>query len=208
MDDHFSIFLEEFGKGKCAEVAEATFFEKYAGRLPSSLLSLIKQDGFASYAEGIFWTVNPDKFSSYAEAWCSRLESLAGKHYLVFGRSAFGDLYALQESSGRVVTVSFVTGLVWGPKNLAKPPKNFEIGVQSFFGSAFKTDFDMEDELGSSLFKRGVSLFGPIGSNEMFGFEPALSIGGKISSENLRKLRFDVHIDMLSQLTEPVFRTA
>lgn len=207
MDDHLAVFLEEFGNGKNAELPEDSFFSKNAGRLPSGFLSFIRQEGFASYADGIVWTLNPNKLGSYVNAWCNLLEPLSNAQYTVFGRSAFGDVYAIQEGSGKLVTVSFATGIVWCQKNFSKPSKRFDAGLQSFFGSAYPKDFDIEDDSGASLFEQGIALFGSIGPNEVFGFEPALAIGGEISVAALRKFRLDVHIDFLSQLSAPVLRS-
>jgi hypothetical protein len=203
MDEHFTLFLGEFGSGQNSVPVQESFLKAYATRLPSSYLEFVKAQGFASYAGGRLWTVEPDALSPYVQNWCDQFEELDGSAYLVFARSAFGEAYAVQETSGKVISVSFVHGQIWAPKDLRLPPSTPDIGIQSFFGSAFEDDFDLSDESGKLLFGEGINRLGSLGPNEIFAFEPALALGGSASIANMQKLRMDVHIDILSQLTKP-----
>jgi hypothetical protein len=39
--------------------------------------------------------------------------------------------------------------------------------------------------------------------DEVYGFEPAIMLGGKMRLENLAKLKLDVHLTVLRQLASP-----
>jgi hypothetical protein len=206
MNEHFLLFLEEFGEGTDQEAPDDAFFEQYQSIMPASYISFIRNQGFASYGGGLFWTVHPARLSGYARNWLSPIGQLAGKEYFVFARSAFGDLYVLQADSGHQLSISTATGVIWASKKIAAPSRNFSLGIESFFGSAYRKDFDIEDDDGHSMFSHAHEKFGPLTPNEVYGFAPGLSAGGHISSESLCRARLDAHLDLLTQLTSPSLR--
>jgi hypothetical protein len=61
----------------------------------------------------------------------------------------------------------------------------------------------MEDDEGEGLFERALAQLGPLSKDELYGFEPALVLGGPCRIENLRKLRLDVHLSILRQFEAP-----
>ncbi|MFH3651715.1 T6SS immunity protein Tdi1 domain-containing protein, partial [Acinetobacter baumannii] len=65
--------------------------------------------------------------------------------------------------------------------------KNDEI-IRNFFAFSDLDEFDRKDENLKPLFDRAVKKYGPLSSNEVFGFEPALALGGKSVLQNLKKL--------------------
>ncbi|WP_044529811.1 T6SS immunity protein Tdi1 domain-containing protein, partial [Herbaspirillum sp. B65] len=62
---------------------------------------------------------------------------------------------------------------------------------------------DMKDENGELLFERARSKLGPLEPHEIYGFEPAIVLGGKILLENLAKVNTNVHLTILRQFAEP-----
>ena len=78
--------------------------------------------------------------------------------------------------------------------------------MQSFFATASPADFDLLDENETPLFNRALNTLGVLQSNEVYGFEPLLVAGGQPKIENLKRLRMDVHLDILKQFTSPVLR--
>ncbi|QJQ01665.1 hypothetical protein C798_15890 [Herbaspirillum rubrisubalbicans Os34] len=47
------------------------------------------------------------------------------------------------------------------------------------------------------------SKLGPLEPHEIYGFEPAIVLGGKIRLENLAKVNANVHLTILRQFAEP-----
>lgn len=79
------------------------------------------------------------------------------------------------------------------------PCSNPDLELQSFLSMVEREDFDMEDADGEFLFERALQALGPLGEQELYGFEPALVMGGKAVLGNLRKLQLDVHLTILRQ---------
>lgn len=203
MDRNFELFLRTFGPATSSRPAGDGFVADYAGRLPPSLIEFIREQGFAAYAGGLLWTVDPSKYSAYAQFWCDQFSAMAGAEYLVFARSAFGELFAVRSDTGNVVSLAFHSGSIVFPSDIALPLKKKDSGVLAFFTCHDPEAFDIEDEGGEPLFARAIEQLGELDENEMFGFEPALALGGRMSLENLRRLRMDVHLDILAQLAPP-----
>jgi hypothetical protein len=70
------------------------------------------------------------------------------------------------------------------------------------FSSNTRANYDLKDADGQPLFDRAVSKLGRLGHDTLYGFVPALPLGGGLKLENLRKLDAHVHLDMLSQVAE------
>ncbi len=45
--------------------------------------------------------------------------------------------------------------------------------------------------------------FGPLGDNEIFGFEPAIILGGELDIKYIQKVDARIHLSILAQLAEP-----
>lgn len=58
---------------------------------------------------------------------------------------------------------------------------------------------DIEDEKEKKIFKRAVKKLGALRADEMYGFEPALVIGGAPKLDNLVKVKVIEHLILLQQ---------
>ena len=65
-----------------------------------------------------------------------------------------------------------------------------------------KKNFDFKDDKEKPLFKKALKKLGPLNSDEIYAFEPALSIGRLPKIENLVKVKMIEHLAMLAQLAE------
>lgn len=89
------------------------------------------------------------------------------------------------------------------PKELKpKSKEDQEWSVRAFLGISASA-CDLKDESGDPLFKRALAMLGPLEPDEIYGFEPAIVLGGKMQLENLAKLDLDVHLTILRQLATP-----
>ncbi|WP_416776441.1 T6SS immunity protein Tdi1 domain-containing protein [Xenorhabdus budapestensis] len=76
-----------------------------------------------------------------------------------------------------------------------------------FFESKSLDYFDLEDddeeddEIG--IFSSAIEKYGSLNENQIFGFEPALVLGGSITLNNIRKLDIYIHLDILRQFSSP-----
>ncbi|HWW68866.1 MAG TPA: GAD-like domain-containing protein [Duganella sp.] len=204
-DEDFEVFIAEFGEATQRVEVPAPSIEKWRGRLPDQLLTYWREEGWCAYAKGLFWTVDPDDYEDLIDEWLenTKLEQLDSFH--VIARSAFGDLYACGEKTGQSVTVACPINAIFALQNELKPKTkdDLDLSIRSFFAFGEPADFDLHDESKQPLFERAVAELGQLASDEMYGFEPALVLGGQMKIDNLIKVKLDVHLTILRQLASP-----
>ena len=204
MNVFYAMFLKEMGAGRRYKAIPAEFFAKYEGVLPRGLLEFWVEEGWSSYADGLFWTVDPEEYSWVAEAWVSTCPSVPQSDFHVFARNAYGEFYCLSADAGCVITISCPTGLLVASKNLLKPRRDSELAAQTFFATGSRIKFDLVDSTDTPLFPSALMKYGQVGANEVYGFIPLLTLGGDSNIENIERVRMDVHLDILRASMEPV----
>ena len=203
MDKLFPIFLRKFGQPSSIEAVPETAFLKYESIFPDSLLSYWKEYGWCSFADGLIWMVNPEIFDDIISDWVKDIPEFIGHEFHVFARSAFGNLYAWEPKLGFVIRVVCTQGFILTEKIYQRKIEKMNLEIQSFFVAASQKDFDMTDESRSPLFRRAVEKLGALDNTELYGFEPLLILGGRLVLENVKKLRMDVHLEIMRQFTDP-----
>jgi len=204
-DDYFNMFIEEFGEATQRVSVPAASIEKWRGKLPDQLLTYWQKEGWCAYAGGLLWIVDPEEYEDLIDEWLedSRLDEIDSFH--VIARSAFGELYACGEKTGISITVACPLQQIFALQKELEPKTKDEldISIRAFFLSSSPRRFNLGDESGQLLFDGALKSLGALSSNEMYGFEPALVLGGKALLENLAKVDLDVHLTILRQLGAP-----
>lgn len=204
-DEDFEVFIEEFGEATHRVEVPAASIEKWRDKLPDQLLKYWNNEGWCGYANGLFWTVDPDEYEDLIGEWLAdtKLDEIDSFH--VIARSAFGDLYAYGENTGRSVTVVCPLNNIIAFKNRLKPKTkdDLDLSIRVFFAMSEPKDFDLKDENSQPLFERAIKKLGRLEPDEMYGFEPTLVLGGKIQLENLVKAKINAHLTILRQLASP-----
>ncbi|ALV04530.1 GAD-like domain-containing protein [Roseateles depolymerans] len=203
-DEDFEAFIEEFGEAEDTLPIAATDIDRWHGKLPEALLQYWREEGWGRYAQGRFWLVNPSDYTDILKAWLkdSPLEQIDSFH--VIARTGFGKLYLCGEKSGQSAVINGATHAVFALPNALKPktPERRDLSIRVFLG-VDQDECDLDDEDGLPLFARAVQQLGPLDADEVYGFEPALVVGGRMRLENLRRLKLDQHLTILRQLAAP-----
>ncbi len=203
-DEDFQVFIDEFGEATHRIEVQTVSIEKWQGKLSNQLLAYWQTEGWSSYANGLFWTVNPEEYEDIVDEWLenSPLEQIDAFH--VIARSAFGHLYLWGEKTGASATISpSINSIICLASNLKRKLNDADFYTRTFFSNKTLNDCDYNDEFGVPLFTRALAKLGPLGADEVYGFEPAIVLGGKMQLDNLAKLNLDVHLTILRQLAAP-----
>lgn len=205
MDKYFDNFFgfSQFGPAIQKRDVPPEKIAKFKGKLPDKLLEYWQLYGWCGYADGLFWTVDPDEWEDELEDWIGDTEFMERDAYHVIARTAFGELILWGEKTGQSLKV--VTS--WGMIFPAFDPEEFKTDgpdflLQLFFGSVSRKSFDTSDEKEQPLFERALAKLGPLDHGTMYGFVPALGLGSKAMLENLQKLDAHVHLNIIAQVTE------
>lgn len=205
MDESFEYFYNYKGLGPAvhSQAVPEAVLQRFRGKLPNQLLTWWRLYGWSGYGEGRFWFVNPDEYEPVLEAWIGDTRFMEEDAYYVFARSAFGDVELWGRKSGDSLTINGVNGLIFPKDDSAKVASGRSDGLMSAFLIGLgKDELDRKDHLNRPLFERALKKLGPLGPDEMYGFEPALCLGGKADLKNLQKVKAVEHLVLLAQLGE------
>lgn len=203
-DEDFEGFIADFGEATERSSVSDADIATWRGVLPSQLLQYWREEGWCGYANGLVWTVNPSDFEDIKDEWLNDtpLEHIDKFH--VIARTAFGKMFLWGEKTGNSVVISPYTSTISGlEKNLKRTIDDPDFYIRTFFGFLTKNRCDVKDEDGRRLFDRAVKKLGPLRTHEVFGFEPALVLGGRMDLINISKLNLDAHLTILRQFSSP-----
>ncbi|WP_438282881.1 GAD-like domain-containing protein [Pseudomonas alabamensis] len=194
MDKVYVRFIEKLGQPISYQRAPEASIKRYEGKLPKKLLEYWAEHGWCGYGKGIFWLVDPHAYETVVNAW---LEPTSFQHtdtYHVIGRSAFGDLYLWGEKTGfSLKIISVLSQCV--VNDFVPTPEQMDRKLQDFLLS-----LDRESNDYASLFDAAQKKLGTLKHDEMYGFVPALMLGGSSALEHLEKVKAVEHLVFLSQL--------
>ncbi len=205
MDEFMEDFLGFAGFGPafaCHSVPPETI-EKFRGRLPDKLLEYWQIYGWCGYAKGLFWTVDPEAWEETMLDWIGETPFVERDTYHVIARTAFGDLILWGEKTGQSLKVVTSWGMIYPNFDLQEfVSRGANLSLQLFFASSSRDEFDLMDDKSRPLFERALAKLGPLDHDTVYGFVPALALSGSPSLQSLQKLDAQVHLSILSQITE------
>ncbi|PWS54959.1 MULTISPECIES: GAD-like domain-containing protein [unclassified Pseudoalteromonas] len=210
MNEYFDDFYnyEGFGPSIKASIPNQETLDFYKGRLPERLIEYWKEYGFCGWGDGIFWLVNPSEYHDILQTWLqgtefAKREEQGIDSYYVIGRSAFGDLIVWGSTSGQSIDINSNFGMLFPTDNSTDLEEDGEtLTVDLFFASMSKEPLDEKDVDEKLLFERAYKELGPLDSDEMYAFVPALALGGTNKLENLKKVKVIEHLNFLADLGE------
>lgn len=194
MDEDFEYFLEKMGPPIGRRDVPDTTIERYRGRLPDQLLAYWTEYGWCGYADGLFWTVNPQDYEPVVQAWISDTQFVEMDSFHVIGRGAFGKLHLWGEVTGYSLSIS-APGAYCLPRKSRFVGEKLNFGVRVFFSSLGRSEHDFD-----GLFAPAIKKLGQLQYDEMYGFVPALALGGPATVNQLQKVKAVEHLVFLAQL--------
>lgn len=205
MDEYFGYFYKDKGFGPAIETASVSpeAIARFKEKLPDQLLNYWRQYGWSGYGKGLFWLVNPDEYEPALEAWIGDTPLMEQDAYYVIARSAFGELFLWGAKTGQSLKIKSLWGMTFPSDESEDIVQGKSDRLVRYFFSTLKAkDLDQKDHLDKPLFDRALRTLGPLAPDEMYGFEPALAVGGKAELKNLRKVKAVEHLVILAQLGE------
>jgi hypothetical protein len=170
--------------------------DRYQGKLPKLLLEYWADHGWCGYGDGIFWIVNPQEYEGVVASWIEGTKLQERDTYHLIARSAFGDLYLFGEKTGFSLKISSVLSR-YVINNLDFRTEEMDRHLQGFL---LTREVDANNY--GDLFKPAKKKLGTLRNNEMYGFVPALMLGGPDTLDHLEKVKAVEHLTLLSQIAE------
>jgi hypothetical protein len=195
MEDYFEYFLNKMGPPIERQEATRLAKEKYQDKLPEQLLAQWEQWGWCGYGEGIYWIVNPADYEVVVHEWLTQSGISFAHHYHVIARGAFGDLYVWRQTTGSVLKITPFYARFHEEQNTV-PVCGFDEKIKAFFAFTRRESNDFDN-----MFDKALKKLGPLKSDEMYGFVPAIALGGPGELKHLQKVKIIEHLAFLSQIS-------
>jgi hypothetical protein len=205
LDESFAYFYDKkaFGPAVPGGAVTPEHLARYRSKLPARLLAYWQLFGFAGFGDGRFWLVDPAEYEIALSTWIQGTPFEGIDDYFVIGRSAFGRLDVWGTRTGPSLSILPMWGMLF-PSDKSKWMKE---GKADFLVSMWiermdKVDLDETDEDDQPLFERAMKLLGPLHDDEMYGFVPALALGGPCRLDHIQKVKAAEHLTLLAHLGE------
>jgi len=205
VDEDFDFFFnrKRFGPTIDAKAVSRSKLDYYRGKLPDRLLEYWQAYGFAGYGSGLFWMTDPDDYSEVLKSWLYGTELYTRDAYYVIGRSAFGKLMVWGAKTGQSIDINCPFGMLFPSDDSASLQEDGgDFLIATWIGAKERAMFELTDENGKPLFDRALKNLGPLAHDEMYGFVPALAMGGPCRLDHLKKVKAVEHLMFLAQLGE------
>ena len=193
MDEDFACFLAEFGPAIDRRDVPPSTIARYRGKLPDQLLAYWDEYGWCGYADGLFWTVDPQEYAPALEAWIGDTAFMERDAYHVIARSAFGTLYLWGEKTGDTLRIFAPASCCFSSMPDESIDRDFAMRV--FFGGLWRHLNDVE-----GLFAPALQKLGRLAHDDMYGFVPAPALGGTLTLAHLQKVKAVEHLAFIAQL--------
>lgn len=194
MDEDFEYFMQTMGPAILQRHVPRSTVERFRNKLPNQLLEYWQEHGWCGYANGLFWTVDPQEYEPVVKAWIGGTSLMDKDTYHIIARSAFGELYFWGERTGDSLKV-FAPGSYCFPRKAMYEESELNFGLRIFFSNRGREENDFGD-----LFTPALKKLGPLAHDEMYGFVPALTLGGSSDLARVQKVKAVEHLVFLAQL--------
>lgn len=194
-DEDFQYFLEEFGPQIGRREVPPSSIDYYQGRLPDRLLEYWQEYGWSGYSDGLFWIVNPREYDGALSEWLSGSIFEGKDNFHVIATGAFGKIYVWGEEYGNSFSIVATESYIAPRHNFSARPKDKDFDIRCFFSSKKPRYLDSYE-----MFDQAVARLGRLDVGQMYGFFPAVAIGGTRTVENIQKVSAVEHLTFLAQL--------
>ncbi|WP_354112032.1 GAD-like domain-containing protein [Bradyrhizobium sp. S3.12.5] len=193
--------IQKLGEPKHASRISSEEAARYVDRAPRALIRFWLEHGRGAYFDGLYWLCDPEPFDSVLELIFNGDEEFSPSDMTVVAYTAFGDLKVWHRRR-RQMNVSLLESAVFNPPASAwhdrrtGQPFSEDFSVSSL-ASTGRWAFGPEDH---EFFAAAVARHGMLEPGEVYGFFPALQLGGAYKVENLKRVRAAEHFQILAQL--------
>lgn len=197
-----------FGQPSSVVAAPSDTIERLSAIAPESMCDYWRHFGFSVFQDGWFQIINPEIYAPMLAAWLADTDLQDKDDYIAVTRTALGEIDVWGRRTGYSFSISVISdGIEVKRKNneagIAKGEAN-KWGESIFFGCGlleYGTP-EMDDDIDIRLFLAALKRLGPLGPDQMYGFVPALPLGGKLNADNLQIVSAPEHLTMLASISE------
>ena len=185
-------------------VVPEEYFERFGGVFPESVLYIWRRFGFDGFGQGRSWITDPVEWAPVVDAWLEGIDlPFPPQRWHCLTRTALGCMRLWGEISGPAVDIDVIDGAIYPDaseaEDMADPVLVERAGCIIFAGQ--REDVYEDEVTGRSLVVEGIERLGVPGADEVLGFVPPLSFGGRVSADRLSVQKAVPYLVGLAQST-------
>ncbi|MCG5468169.1 DUF1851 domain-containing protein [Micromonospora sp. LAH09] len=204
VDDDVAQLAEIWGPPTCSAPVHADRLAQFAGVVPELLLACWRTYGFAGFGSGSFWLCDPDVWQPAIDAWTNGLALPEEERWVAVSRSAFGDVQVWGQQTGSRLTITAQYGWVVHTDRAGRAMSDDrrDDRLYALLMCQDRSSVDLRGADRKPLFDRILALRGPVGPDTIYGFVPALGLGGALRPDQAEIFDGPVHLELLAELSE------
>lgn len=198
--DAFARVISDFGPPENTLRVPTDVIESYKDYFPISMIRFWEKYGWGEYKSGYCRICDPRPFQSFIKSIFMNDPEFDYQDLTVIISTALCELYVWSRK-GYGIYISFTDSRVTSQKNILNPSTGKQYGEDFLIGSNIHSaisDGGMQD-----YFPEAVERLGKLSPDELFGFVPALQLGGDPFPENLQRFKVMEYLEFLAQI-EPL----
>ncbi|AWH21456.1 GAD-like domain-containing protein [Stenotrophomonas sp. ZAC14D2_NAIMI4_6] len=174
------IFLRQFIASSMGPIVPDATLAAWEGVLPDLLLALWRRDGFARYRSDRLALIDPGRYAAITAAFLDGHPLLDRDQFHAYAVTAFGQILLCGATTSIHISVDPHTGQVSAdtapplPRSAAARNQELECLLDALDGPYLDATDDDEQPLYECAYER----LGPLASNEIYSFSPAVAEAG------------------------------
>jgi hypothetical protein len=184
-----------------ARALDADTLERLRARTHAGLPEALAQIGLGAFGDGFLRFEDPAALDDALEEWLGGFSPTR----VPFARTALGDLVYFRDLRERARYLGLDDALAEHACDISmvdvryKQTRMLATSVAEFFENLGDQSF-LNGMLRKDLFDAALPRLGPPSANEVYGFVPALALGGSEDPDNLQRVGANEHLAILFQL--------
>lgn len=213
-EEWYEILIIQRGPPAHAVIPDAAYAETWRGRVPDLLIRMWLEFGWGSWNAGKFWLCDPALLHPVIESAFLGDPDYDPDRMTVYAYDAFGTLY-IWLGDYRLMRLYWTHD--YAIEQVRERFNDFA-GVPVNESHAIITDIEGHiptgknfgkvhaDDRGNDMLPKAIAKLGELQRDEIYGFFPAIAVGGDNSVKNLRRVPVLEHLMLLSSLQTPMLR--
>jgi hypothetical protein len=201
LPDMLDYMVRTLGPPRQAQLVSTEETAAYKDRVPPRLIRFWQEQGRGSYFDGMYWICDPAPFTDVLDYLFKDDPEFVSADMTAVAYTAFGQVKVWDRRRANM-------SLYFPESQVHCPPERSHIN--SLTGERFPDDYMIattvaivsSEYLPSTLefLQAARSRLGPLAPGEVYGFFPALQLGGAYAVENLRRVKAAEHFMLPAQL--------
>ena len=199
--DMFAYLIAKEGEPQHARKLDPADAGRYSDRVPQALIRFWIEHGRGSYFDGLYWICEPEPFDAVLDLIFEGDAEFGAPDMAVVAYDAFGRLKVWHRHL-RHMNVFMMDSSVFNPTEKSWHDQRTGQAFSEDFSisthvAAMRSEFDQDER---DFLAAAAARCGALEPGEVYGFFPALQMGGAYKVENLKRVRAAEHFVFLAQL--------